>query len=60
MMMLRITHDQSVVAEILLKLQDSLQHKLLNHQLRTQSIMSHAMHSRALGPQQHLVHPGAG
>ena len=41
MMILRITHGQSVVAEILLKLQDSLQHKLLNHQLlnKASSIM---------------------
>lgn len=33
MMMLRITHGHFVMAKILLKLQDSLQHKLLNQQV---------------------------
>ena len=32
-MMLRIVHGHSVVAKILLKLQDSLQDKLLNQQV---------------------------
>lgn len=38
MMMLRIIHCQSVVAEILLKLQNSLQQKLLNHQLPNKAL----------------------